>query len=548
MSSITILILAGGTLSGRKIGPAENLNKDPRWLPAGSRLAIDRIFNFYRSKDKKANVLLVHDMDDGNSSSLPERTCPGLNQLSIPAQNCIGNTLSEVLKFIKSKWVVINPVTTLPILMPKAITSIQIGDKPLQQENWSSFIQGLDGDWHPLAKKYADPFSPPSWPFTGIVTAKRDQLIDLLNHSSIEQRKDLIEIISPLLLGKECEIIKVPWKDLGHRATYALAMRNELSSRSFNQVQYCHKRDLIIKQSNDTKRLEEEREYLKELPERLKQYFPLLLNANAEISKGSESLVMEALPFPTLAELFLHWDIGTNCWISIFQRLKYIQDIFKGVYPTVYGSASWLYSKKLKHRMQLLEQSATGPLRYWLDHDFNINGYSLPSLNRTISELIPQLENIENHCSLQMIHGDFCFNNILCDPLTATVKLIDPRGENINSLNTKRGIGDYRYDIIKLNHSIEGLYDSTANNLFSLRHEGKDSSSLSIYKPSYHSFLEKTCKELFFISIPSNDRQILTASLFLSMLPLHSDDHYRQFALASTGALIMEDKFSTVYL
>ena len=57
-----------------------------------------------------------------------------------------------------------------------------------------------------------------------------------------------------------------------------------------------------------------------------------------------------------------------------------------------------------------------------------------------------------------VMHGDYCFSNILYDMRNHTIKLIDPRG----FLNRERGFsfyGPYIYDYFKLAHSYIGKYD-----------------------------------------------------------------------------------------
>ena len=43
-----------------------------------------------------------------------------------------------------------------------------------------------------------------------------------------------------------------------------------------------------------------------------------------------------------------------------------------------------------------------------------------------VSRLIAALQPLENKSKIHLIHGDFCFNNILCDPLYTAIRLIDP--------------------------------------------------------------------------------------------------------------------------
>ena len=106
--------------------------------------------------------------------------------------------------------------------------------------------------------------------------------------------------------------------------------------------------------------------------------------------------------------------------------------------------------------------------------------------------LTKKLEHLEEKSKLHLIHGDFCFNNILCDPLYTTVKLIDPRGESAPRNNYPPGYGDSRYDLVKLFHSIGGHYDSIVNDLFRLRWQSSKDLEFEVYVPSHQPFLAKT--------------------------------------------------------
>ena len=72
------------------------------------------------------------------------------------------------------------------------------------------------------------------------------------------------------------------------------------------------------------------------------------------------------------------------------------------------------------------------------------------------------LTNSEKHLpdaqkALGVLHGDFCFSNILYDFRSSKIKTIDPRGMTPDGHQTI--YGDICYDIAKLSHSVLGLYD-----------------------------------------------------------------------------------------
>ena len=76
------------------------------------------------------------------------------------------------------------------------------------------------------------------------------------------------------------------------------------------------------------------------------------------------------------------------------------------------------------------------------------------------------LKKIEKQRPLSFGHGDLCFNNILIEPISGSIKLIDPKADSVE--NNKVGFVDPFYDLAKLNHSFKCFYDSIVNNMFSM--------------------------------------------------------------------------------
>ena len=103
--------------------------------------------------------------------------------------------------------------------------------------------------------------------------------------------------------------------------------------------------------------------------------------------------------------------------------------------------------------------------------------------------------------------------------------------------------GDYRYDLAKLRHSFCGDYEFIIADQF----------LLSILKPSYFELvidkqLDFSPDELFnnLCSTYGHDIQqvrCIEASLFLSLLPFHSDNESRQLAFFLIGIQKMNEYF-----
>jgi len=138
-----------------------------------------------------------------------------------------------------------------------------------------------------------------------------------------------------------------------------------------------------------------------------------------------------------------------------------------------------------------------------------------------------------------LVHGDLCFSNILFDPGSTLVRLIDPRGEFID----RSCYGDYRYDLAKLLHSVHGRYDFILHDLFGLKirdetivemHTIEDETILQIQADLFELVREAAGADF-------RDVVLLEALLFISMIPLHGEDVPRQRAFYLTGLNILSE-------
>ena len=138
---------------------------------------------------------------------------------------------------------------------------------------------------------------------------------------------------------------------------------------------------------------------------------------------------------------------------------------------------------------------------------------------------------------LTISHGDFCFSNILIDEKNYTFKLVDPRGI-INSKNTI--YNDFRYDIAKLRHSAVGGYDYIVCDMFSVWEMENN------FKYQIYSSEQKNLKEIFNKLLIENNYDVkeiefIEGLLFLSMIPLHSDNFLRQKMFYLKGIEILNN-------
>ena len=235
---------------------------------------------------------------------------------------------------------------------------------------------------------------------------------------------------------------------------------------------------------------------------------------------------MEFVPYPNLAEIFLFRNIGPNSWIRIISSIK---KIYKSFYLDtnykVVKNASWLYSSKLKFRfneaVNFIERSNNITLKKLLNEGLHVNNiFKTGSLYEIFENLKKDLVNYEKKIKHFIGHGDLCFNNILVDHKSGCIKLIDPKAYSDKEENII-GLIDSNYDLAKLNHSykyymIQLLITFIQLKLLILKLE------LFIYAPKEYELVNLLFNDILVgNNIDENILKILTANLFISMLPLH---------------------------
>lgn len=160
------------------------------------------------------------------------------------------------------------------------------------------------------------------------------------------------------------------------------------------------------------------------------------------------------------------------------------------------------------------------------------NGEPLTGVYKIFPKLMPAFEKLveDSRKFATIIHGDSCFSNIIFFPPSGTFKLLDPRGNfKIDTI-----YGDCRYDIAKLRHNYHGLYDLITLNLFNMTER-------SCNDFEYHFYSNDMISPDVFDRIIAahgfnvDDIELIEGLLFISMIPLHSDNSNTQILYYITG-------------
>ena len=254
--------------------------------------------------------------------------------------------------------------------------------------------------------------------------------------------------------------------------------------RSFNEVTV--ENDVVTKSSiNNPQKIINEGLWIDNFPIS-KNIIPKLLDIDFIEAK----IEIEQISGFTLRELFLYYDNSDNLWQKLFNILKqFLDDCSK---HSVKSNFFWndVYQKTAER-----------------------NGYKEKEFLDYFRNLILNLNFFDE---ATLFHGDLVFSNIIYEPNKENIKIFDPMG-NI--------FGHWAYDLAKIGQCVLGNYDLIDSEMyikeknfykiFSVEKENIESLFFEIFDEQ----IQKISKPLFYS---------LIASLYLSLIPLHSHSELNQ--------------------
>ena len=356
----------------------------------------------------------------------------------------------------------------------------------------------------------------------------------LLIKSITEKNNDFMSGVQ--LYGTERPLSRVmsdSWMDFGLVNTYYRSISNLTTERAFNSMEI--DRFSIRKSSQDINKMRAEAVWIQSLPKDLRHYAPAIWDSGDDGRTGFYE--MEYYYLTSLANLFVFcrhpqfvWtDILSACQVFIADMAKYRPSNESEIQRIASSNNELYLSKTLK---RLTEHSAKSGIS--MDHPWVVNGVQVPSLREIVHETGAMIANDKSEY-VTLMHGDFCFSNILYDFKSKSIKVIDPRGvDNDGNLSI---YGDLRYDVGKLAHSILGLYDLIIAGMFDYSEKSPYDVRLEFNVTGGIKATQEKFKNLTFAGYSINDLNVypVMIHLFLSMLPLHSDNVERQKAMLANA-------------
>lgn len=327
------------------------------------------------------------------------------------------------------------------------------------------------------------------------------------------------------------------WYDFGHIDTLVKSQQRLLEPRYFNSLRIDSTLGTITKTSTNNQKLRDELDWYLNLPENLKALTPRIIRYYEE--DGCLHLIQEYYGYPTLAELYVYTSLHIDVWTSILRQLLKVHQTFSQYRGEGQPSAIIeMYSTKTWERINMLVQQNP----YWLELSDQatiiLNGHTLRNIFVLKDQIDQRVNDLAAMSDFSIVHGDFCFSNVLYDLSHQIVRLIDPRG----SFGAKGIYGDPRYDIAKLRHSLSGRYDMIIADMFKL-HERDFEFKTNIYNDNATVVAIAFDNMIEAIGYDLQEVRFIEALLFISMLPLHHGHLERQKMMYLRGLQLLNEVF-----
>lgn len=330
------------------------------------------------------------------------------------------------------------------------------------------------------------------------------------------------------------------WYDCGYINTFFNTRATITTQRAFNSLLI--EAGLVTKTSENDHKICAEAMWYTKLAPTLKQFTPQLIDHGTN-EAGQAFYRLEYLPLLPLNELLVHGRNALSFWTYIFELLEdYLtlsadsQTLTDAQKQAIQAGSDKLYrDKTLKRLAQFSADTGTDlhvPMRY--------QGRAVGSIAEICDDCITRA--LALPYSYATLHGDLCFSNILFDARGQRIKVLDPRGTDVDGNITH--LGDQSYDMAKIAHSVIGLYDFIIAGRYQLDQQLTDTGcdvAINFELDPTTRALQNAFMQQYFRQYDKIALMPAVVLLFLSMLPLHSDRPDRQQAMLVNAVRLYAD-------
>jgi len=324
------------------------------------------------------------------------------------------------------------------------------------------------------------------------------------------------------VLFKEFEINLLKIRSL---SDYIGLNSNKSHMRFFNFSEVTDKE--FIKKSTNIEKIKAEFNFLNSIPEDLSDYFVKVSNLK-ENKKYAQYSMPKVFGIDS-SILLLNHSFDNDLSKYFFNTLTdyFTKVLTLGPLKDKAYDASFIVSKNNDRIKSLEKWEFYCELNSFIANHTQYSG--IHDLRLKINELVLSHKKFLDGVDSYLSHGDLCLSNIMIEQPTLNIKLIDPRGELNENSPFNRSL---YYDLAKLAHSIIGGYDLIINNRAKIIFNQNMEASISFDNFFNEVILKEYKKMIDFLGFDYEIINIVQASLFLSMLPLHVENKKKVFILA----------------
>ena len=311
-------------------------------------------------------------------------------------------------------------------------------------------------------------------------------------------------------------------------------MRQHIT-RDYNSFEINKPRGIISKLSKED-RLKDEIDYYRNIDDVNSIFFPRFFD-----SDDPGVLNLEYYAYNNLGDYMIYQDFDSGFWEQVVDQIKCVLDSFgkNCKHGNFSDFARKMYIDKTEHYYNDLIQNFD-KFKIISDHKtLKFNGKSYLNFEEIWDNIKGIIEeDLLPLDTMQVIHGDFCFSNVMCGVNektdTCLLKCVDPRGR----FGEKGIYGDVLYDIGKLRHSYEGGYEYIIYDEFDLRENGTSEFEVSFSNNNLHQIAKVFNNHSIF---NSREVKLIQGLIYIGMCSRHYDSVDRQTVMYNQGIKFLNE-------
>jgi len=313
-------------------------------------------------------------------------------------------------------------------------------------------------------------------------------------------------------------------------------------TRAYNSFTFNYSNSTIKKFSKE-ERLVQETEYYKHLPKNLSIFYPRLVSSGFLKDTKQYFLELELYPYENLGKLLVEGKLTPKQWKGIASQIQEILlEFHKTTLPGFFvKDMRAMYIEKTEAEYKKLAEGFKTFKKLTAQKTVIINGVEYlnfdsiwPKIKKKFGKKL-----LNSKLSPSIIHGDFCFSNILVGFLAdnkTILRFVDPRGK----FGKFSVYGDPYYDLAKLMHSTDVGYEYIIYDQFKITQKNNNEFILK-----YFNFNKMVVNRIFNDQLYSKYDvariKLIQATIYVGMCARHYDSEKRQLAMYLSGIKLLNE-------